>query len=267
MTASSLPASPRTITLALTGASGLPYGVRLLECLLAAGCRVWLLYSQAALRLAVDQGLAFYNGKIAGKIEVAGVEGSLGTRFVLRGVRVSDRVARPLVTAEALTVDLSPWALLRGKLVVEELGLDVVDVFLFSHVDGSAFGDLAIPGPEKPPREGPGVGPDLPLDITVARLALVDVDVFSSSGQPLAEEVHLTATAHGIGQAAEVDILEAKADLPGSQLTGLGLAARWTDPEVTVTAHAATNLGRELGLLAGPARKRLFDAIGRRLLG
>ncbi|AQR63920.1 aromatic acid decarboxylase [Aquaspirillum sp. LM1] len=48
MTASSPPASPLTITLALTGASGLPYGVRLLEHLLAAGCRVWLLYSQAA---------------------------------------------------------------------------------------------------------------------------------------------------------------------------------------------------------------------------
>ena len=203
-----------------------------------------LLYSQAALRFAVDQGLAFYNGKIAGKIEVAGVDGSLGTRFVLRGVRISDSVARPLVTAEALTVDLSPWALLRGKLQVEELGLEVVDVFLFSHEDGSAFGDLAIPGPEKPPREGPGVGPDLPLDITVARLALVDVDLFSNSGQPLAEELHLTAMAHGVGQVAEVDILEAKADLAGSQLTGLGLAARWTDPEVIVTAHAATNLGR-----------------------
>ncbi len=37
-----------TITLAFTGASGLPYGLRLLECLLAAECRVWLLYSQAA---------------------------------------------------------------------------------------------------------------------------------------------------------------------------------------------------------------------------
>lgn len=37
-----------TIALAWTGASGLPYGVRLLECLLAAGCRVQLLYSQAA---------------------------------------------------------------------------------------------------------------------------------------------------------------------------------------------------------------------------
>ncbi len=37
-----------TICLALTGASGLPYGLRLLECLLAAGCGVQLLYSQAA---------------------------------------------------------------------------------------------------------------------------------------------------------------------------------------------------------------------------
>ncbi len=39
---------PETICLALTGASGMPYGVRLLECLLAAGCRVQLLYSQVA---------------------------------------------------------------------------------------------------------------------------------------------------------------------------------------------------------------------------
>jgi 4-hydroxy-3-polyprenylbenzoate decarboxylase len=39
---------PRTITLAFTGASGLPYGLRLLECLLAAHARVYLLYSPAA---------------------------------------------------------------------------------------------------------------------------------------------------------------------------------------------------------------------------
>ncbi len=38
----------RTVTLAFTGASGLPYGMRLLECLLSAGKTVWLLYSQAA---------------------------------------------------------------------------------------------------------------------------------------------------------------------------------------------------------------------------
>jgi 4-hydroxy-3-polyprenylbenzoate decarboxylase len=39
---------PQTITLAFTGASGMPYGLRLLECLLAAGRRVFLLYSPAA---------------------------------------------------------------------------------------------------------------------------------------------------------------------------------------------------------------------------
>jgi 4-hydroxy-3-polyprenylbenzoate decarboxylase len=38
----------RTVTLAFTGASGMPYGVRLLECLLRAGVRVQLLYSQVA---------------------------------------------------------------------------------------------------------------------------------------------------------------------------------------------------------------------------
>lgn len=38
----------RTIALAFTGASGMPYGVRLLQCLLAADLRVYLLYSQAA---------------------------------------------------------------------------------------------------------------------------------------------------------------------------------------------------------------------------
>jgi flavin prenyltransferase len=39
---------PKTICLAFTGASGMPYGLRLLENLLAADCKVQLLYSQAA---------------------------------------------------------------------------------------------------------------------------------------------------------------------------------------------------------------------------
>ncbi|MBE7527330.1 MAG: UbiX family flavin prenyltransferase [Burkholderiales bacterium] len=38
----------KTITVALTGASGMPYGIRLLEILLKQGHRVYLLYSQAA---------------------------------------------------------------------------------------------------------------------------------------------------------------------------------------------------------------------------
>ncbi|MCB1938401.1 MAG: UbiX family flavin prenyltransferase [Rhodocyclaceae bacterium] len=38
----------KTILVALTGASGMSYGVRLVERLLGAGCQVWLLYSQVA---------------------------------------------------------------------------------------------------------------------------------------------------------------------------------------------------------------------------
>jgi 4-hydroxy-3-polyprenylbenzoate decarboxylase len=38
----------RTVTLAFTGASGMPYGIRLLEQLLASGARVYLAYSQVA---------------------------------------------------------------------------------------------------------------------------------------------------------------------------------------------------------------------------
>jgi 4-hydroxy-3-polyprenylbenzoate decarboxylase len=40
--------SPRAITLAFTGASGMPYGVRLLECLVRSGADIYLLYSPVA---------------------------------------------------------------------------------------------------------------------------------------------------------------------------------------------------------------------------
>lgn len=38
----------KTFAVALTGASGMPYGVRLIECLIDSGARVQLLYSQVA---------------------------------------------------------------------------------------------------------------------------------------------------------------------------------------------------------------------------
>lgn len=43
-----MPSPVNSITLALSGASGMAYGLRLLECLLAADVRVYLLVSQAA---------------------------------------------------------------------------------------------------------------------------------------------------------------------------------------------------------------------------
>ncbi|MDP2759586.1 MAG: flavin prenyltransferase UbiX [Sideroxyarcus sp.] len=48
----------QTITLAFTGASGLPYGMRLLEYLLRSGQRVHLVYSQAA-QIVAKQELGF----------------------------------------------------------------------------------------------------------------------------------------------------------------------------------------------------------------
>jgi 4-hydroxy-3-polyprenylbenzoate decarboxylase len=67
----------KRITLALTGASGLAYGIRLLECLLHAGCQVDLLVSSAArivarqeldLALPADTGelAAFFDARFAG---------------------------------------------------------------------------------------------------------------------------------------------------------------------------------------------------------
>jgi 4-hydroxy-3-polyprenylbenzoate decarboxylase len=56
------------ITLALTGASGMSYGLRLLECLLRAGCQVDLLISQAArvvARQELDISLPAGNGEVA----------------------------------------------------------------------------------------------------------------------------------------------------------------------------------------------------------
>ena len=67
--------APRTIALALTGASGMPYGLRLAECLLGAGCRVWLLYSQVA------QIVARQEMDLALPARAAEVEALLGERF------------------------------------------------------------------------------------------------------------------------------------------------------------------------------------------
>ncbi|ASU23114.1 aromatic acid decarboxylase [Vibrio qinghaiensis] len=58
----------QAITLAFTGASGAPYGLRLLECLLAADYRVYLLISSAArVVLATEQGLKLPSGTEAAK--------------------------------------------------------------------------------------------------------------------------------------------------------------------------------------------------------
>jgi len=67
--------APKIVAVALTGASGMPYGLRLVECLLAAGCRVWLLYSQVA-QIVARQEMA-----LALPARPAEVEAMLSERF------------------------------------------------------------------------------------------------------------------------------------------------------------------------------------------
>jgi len=71
----------KRITLAWTGASGFAYGLRLLECLLGAGCRVDLLVSSAArivARQELDLGLPGDNRELATFLS-ARFEGHAGT--------------------------------------------------------------------------------------------------------------------------------------------------------------------------------------------
>ncbi len=78
----------KTITLAMTGASGLPYAIRLLECLLQSGQRVHLVYSQAT-QIVAKQELDFVLpnrpqdtekmfmgrfGKFSGELKVFGIQ-------------------------------------------------------------------------------------------------------------------------------------------------------------------------------------------------
>ncbi len=78
----------KTIALALTGASGMPYGMRLLQCLLQGGQRVNLVYSQAAQIVAkqeldlilptrppeAEKALAERLGPFSGQLKVYGLQ-------------------------------------------------------------------------------------------------------------------------------------------------------------------------------------------------
>ena len=85
---------PKTICLALTGASGMPYGLRLLECLLNAGCKVQLLYSQAA-QIVARQEMDF---------ELPSRPAEAKTALLARYPATIETTAGPRVNLENLTV-------------------------------------------------------------------------------------------------------------------------------------------------------------------
>ncbi|PKO88673.1 MAG: aromatic acid decarboxylase [Betaproteobacteria bacterium HGW-Betaproteobacteria-10] len=84
----------KTICLALTGASGMPYGLRLLECLLNAGCNVQLLYSQAS-QIVAKQEMDF---------ELPSRPAEAKTALLERFPATTGSTAGPRVNPEKLTV-------------------------------------------------------------------------------------------------------------------------------------------------------------------
>lgn len=84
----------KTICLAFTGASGMPYGLRLLECLLAAGCKVQLLYSQAA-QVVAKQEIDF---------ELSSRPAEVRTALLQRYAATTETTAGPRVNPENLAV-------------------------------------------------------------------------------------------------------------------------------------------------------------------
>lgn len=124
------PNGARTINLAFTGASGAPYGLRLLECLLAAGCRVNLMVSRAAQVVFATEteiklpgtpaGMAAHLGKLyhaqAGQLQVFGRENWFAPPASGSGE------ASPLVICPCSTGTLSALATGASNNLIERAG-------------------------------------------------------------------------------------------------------------------------------------------------
>lgn len=87
----------RTITLAWTGASGAPYGLRLLQCLLAADYQVYLLISSAArVVLATEHGLKLPANPEAAQAALVEHLGCASDKLVVCGKKIGFRQWLPV---------------------------------------------------------------------------------------------------------------------------------------------------------------------------
>ncbi|PCC71474.1 Autotransporter translocation and assembly factor TamB [Nannocystis exedens] len=196
------------------------------------GAVVVILTTNVGLRLALRVGLPIYNDKIAGSVAIEAAEGSLLGSFTLRGVTLSDREGRALITADAIAVDWSPLALLGRDLAVDSLLLERPRVYLPGL--GGSFADIAPPGDDTPKDMSEPPGPNLPLGIAAA-LHLRDAAVYFADGAPIVEAVDLDLRARGIGRAAEAEVLAGRGRLLGSrEIEELALRARWGSPVAAV---------------------------------
>ncbi|MBZ5715704.1 translocation/assembly module TamB [Nannocystis pusilla] len=203
------------------------------------------LATTSGLRLVLALGVPLYERRIAGAISVEGAEGRLLGRFTLRGVVLSDRAGRALVTAEAIAVEWSPWALLGGEVRVDALRVERPHVHLVGD-DAGGFADLAPPGPDVPEDRSAPPGPDLPLALDVT-MRVRDGVIHGADGVRLAEAIELDARLRGSGRAALVDVMHGSARVNGAPpIRELRLRARWASPVAALDASWVRFDGAEL---------------------
>jgi len=196
-----------------------------------------LLYSPGFLHFAIDIGLGFYNDRIPGEIKVGRVEGRLIDHLVLGDIYLADEDGRALVVARELSLTWDPWELLHGGVSVSSLEVSDVQV----HLVPGGFGDLAPPGPEKPPRET--IAPDLPIDLWVGALRVKNVDLLRADGTAIVSDLRLAARdIDWAGLRAHLKIDDAAAQLPGVTLEALALDANYAEPRLELTGLVTTNL-------------------------
>lgn len=212
-------------------------GLVLILTVLATG--VLLLYSPGFLHVVINLGLGFYNDRIPGEIRIGRVEGRLADHLVLGDIYLEDGDGRALVVARELTLDWSPWDLLDGKLTASSLTLHDAQVHL---VAGGGFGDLATPGPAKPPRET--IAPALPLDLNVASVEIGGVDLMADDGHTIVGGARLSARdLHWFGLVAHLELTDGAGQVPGVVIEALALTADFGEPNLQLHGSVTTELG------------------------
>ena len=219
-----------------------------------AGLLGWVLFTEGGTRFAVNRGLNWYRGQIAGQIDIAAVRGTLAADLRLEGVELRDRLGRRLAVLGGLTLRWRPALALDDALRVEEVGLDGVEVHLWP--GPGPFGDVLPPSDAaspQPSQEAPPpssrLGPDLPLAVFIF-LRVDGVRVVQhpegAAHRTLVADLRVSAYAAGRGRRAKVTVARLVADVPAANLLLRqgGFDIGWAEPRLRLSkAVFETGLG------------------------
>ncbi len=214
---------------------GLVWGCTVALFLVPIAALVAVLFTETGTRLVLDRALIWYNDTIAGSVNVASIRGSLGDRFELGGASLKDGTGKRLVGIDRISLRWDPLALLSGKLDVQALSLRGVEVCLADNAEKNPYADI-VPEAAASDAPGPGLGPDLPLQIDVA----FSIDGFSliasgaDSTKDLVSNARVVGKLTAKGRRAELRARHVSGRLPELDLdvTALALNATWQEPTV-----------------------------------